>query len=458
MIEKKFKRLPCGISNFERLISENYCYVDKTRFIEVLENEANKNQFFIRPRKFGKTLFFSMLGHYYDINSAKNFDKLFGDLYIGKHPTPLRNSYLVMKFNFSGMDTSAPEKFTFDFNRKIINTVLNFFTDYRNLIPDFDLRLQEVKALNSGSNVMEIAYMATKSIEQKIFIIIDEYDHFANDLIAMGKNMGEEFHKTMIQANGLVRDFYETLKIATESVLNRIFITGISPVMLDDLTSGFNIVDNLTLKQKYNEMLGFTQQEVDALMVATGVEPSLINVDMKAYFDGYLFNENGANRVYNPSMILYFFNQLLDEGRKPQNIIDDNLQTDYGRLRRLTQNERNRELLIQIVKDNGIASKIIRKFSIDTLNSDDYFISLLFYMGLLTIKGPYLSQVMLGIPNYAIKTVYWEYISCLVQETSPRWKHTICLPPFPTWLSKATCTRTSTMFRRTLSANCRIGI
>jgi hypothetical protein len=189
--------------------------------------------------------------------------------------------------------------------------------------------------------------------------------------------------------------------------------------MLDDLTSGFNIAANLTLKLKYNEMMGFTQDEVEQVMVATGVDPVYINVDMAAYYNGYLFHEDGENRVYNPSMILYFFDQILEEKKAPKNIIDDNLKTDYGRLKRLIQNERNRDCLIQIVKEEGATAEIIRKFSIDNLTDDDYFVSLLFYMGLLTIKEAQLHKVRLGIPNYSIRTVFWEYISRLTRETSP---------------------------------------
>ncbi|MDR2384036.1 MAG: AAA family ATPase, partial [Tannerella sp.] len=250
------------------------------------------------------------------------------------------------------------------------------------------------------------------------FVIIDEYDHFANDLIAMGNRMGEDIYRRMVRANGLVRDFYETLKIGTSNVVDRIFITGISPVMLDDLTSGFNIASNLSLKLQYNEMMGFTQTEVDALMIETGVNPQHINVDMKTYYDGYLFHKDGENRVYNPSMILYFFNEILCDKKAPQNILDENLKTDYGRLQRLATNDKNKQTLIDIIKKGGIVTDIIPKFSIDRLYDDEYFVSLLFYMGLLTIKEPYFSELYLTIPNYSIQTIYWEYLRLLTQESS----------------------------------------
>ncbi|GHT52324.1 hypothetical protein AGMMS49982_12240 [Bacteroidia bacterium] len=420
METKQYKRLPYGNSDFRRIILENYAYVDKTMYIEMLEKETNPNQFFIRPRKFGKSLFFMTLSYYYDLNQAENFDKLFGGLYIGEHPTPERNSYAVMRFDFSGMDTSSEEKFVTCFSRNVQNRVCNFFNLYHSIFPDAQKYICQIEEEKSGIAALEKVFDAAEQNKVKLFFIIDEYDHFANDLIAMGKHQGKDLYKNVIAANGVVRDFYERIKDgAKSSIVNRTFITGISPVMLDDLTSGYNIATILTLNPKYNEMMGFTQEEVEWLMQETGVDPALINVDMKAYYDGYLFNEEGAHSVYNPAMVLYFFSQILEFKKPPKYIIDLNLQTDYGRLKKLTQNEHNREILIRIMKEDDIVSEILPKFSIDMLDDDSYFVSLLFYMGLLTIKGQHEFQLKLGIPNYSIKTLYWEYLVKLMQETSP---------------------------------------
>jgi hypothetical protein len=189
--------------------------------------------------------------------------------------------------------------------------------------------------------------------------------------------------------------------------------------MLDDLTSGYNIAKILTLSPRYNEMMGFTQAEVDALMVETCVDPALINVDMEAYYNGYLFHPDGENRVYNPTMILYFFGQILEFKRPPENIVDLNLHTDYGRLKSLTKNETNRNTMLQIIKDGGIVSEVLEKFPIDRLGDESYFISLLFYMGMLTVKERSLMKLSLCIPNYSVKTLYWEYIAIRITETSP---------------------------------------
>jgi hypothetical protein len=415
MATKTFKRLPNGNSNFERLIVENNAYVDKTRFIEMLENESNSYQFFIRPRKFGKSLFLSVLTNYYDIRQTTQFERLFGDLYIGQHPTPRKNSYAVIEFDFSGMDTSNPENFKKSFNGKVQLLVERFLKKYEPLFGQSEPLIDNIKQYYSGISSLEVAYSAAMAAGVQLFIIIDEYDHFANDLIAMGV---DDVYKEMIRSNGVVRDFYETLKIGTKKVVDRIFITGISPVMIDDLTSGFNIAVNLTILERYNNMMGFTRQEVDWLMDATGVNRDYINVDMESYYNGYLFHQDANDRIYNPSMMLYFFNQIIEERKVPEKIIDDNLKTDYGRLQRLTQNESNREILLQIVKEGGIETEVQSKFSIDRLNDDKYFISLLFYMGLLTIEKPAFGKVRLCIPNYSIRTVFWEYLMQEVQNSS----------------------------------------
>jgi hypothetical protein len=416
MTTKTFKRLPYGASDFRSLRMENYAYVDKTRFIELLENETNKSQFFIRPRKFGKSLFFMTLSYYYDVNHAGQFEQLFGDLYIGKHPTPGKNRYAVMEFDFSGIDTTSEEGFKHSFLLSIAHTVCRFLQHHRNIFPDADVFIRQInEGTLDGFSALLKAFDAANDAGIQIFIIIDEYDHFANDLIAMGTMAGTNFYKNVVTANGLVRDFYEMLKIATKSsTIVHTFITGISPVMLDDLTSGYNIAVNLTLKPRYNEMMGFTRQEVEALREETGVDAKLINIDMEKYYNGYLFNEKGENRIYNPSMILYVFSQILEEGEPPKNIIDDNLKTDYNRLRRLIHVEENRNKLQEIVRNGGIISEIISKFPIDRLEDTKYFTSMLFYMGLLTIDKYEQGQLYLKIPNYSIRTVYWEYFEQLI--------------------------------------------
>jgi hypothetical protein len=351
-----------------------------------------------------------MLSHYYDIKQADQFETLFGDLYIGKHPTPQRNSYLVLNLDFSGLDTGNAEYFRISFAGKIQDNVRRCLLEHRHLSPEIGELMKALDAERPGVRALEKVYDAAIVLGKKIYVIIDEYDHFANDLIAQGTNLSADFYRSVIQANGIVRDFYETLKEGSKTVIGRILLTGITPIMLDDMTSGFNISNNLSLKSKYNEMLGFTKEEVNRLMKEIGIDKSLINVDMELLYNGYLFHEDGKNRVYNPSMMLYLFMQILDFGKLTKNIIDENLKTDYSRLRYLVQTKKNREKLMEISQNNSLVSDIIPKFSIDQLHDSKNFVSLLYYMGLLTIDHPEVGGLRLKIPNYSIRTVYWEYI------------------------------------------------
>jgi hypothetical protein len=219
----------------------------------------------------------------------------------------------------------------------------------------------------------------------------------------------------LVRSNGIVRDFYETLKEGSKTVVDRIILTGITPIMLDDLTSGFNISNNLSLKKKYNEMLGFTQEEVNLLMEETGIDPKMINVDMELFYNGYLFHPEGKHKVYNPSMMLYLFSSFLSDGTV-ENLIDENLKMDYGKLQHLIENEKNCEQLIKIAQENTILSEVIPKFSIDKLQENEYFVSLLFYLGLLTIDSSKKGKIYLKIPNYSIRTIYWGYILELTED------------------------------------------
>lgn len=410
-------KIPYGMVNFKSLKAEGYLYVDKTKYIETLENMGNNYIFFIRPRRFGKSLFLSVLSHYYDINTASAFNNLFGDLDIGQNPTLLKNSYLILKLNFSGLNTDNKEKLQESFRLSLIADISKFLSKYKNIFNNIDALKQEIKQIQDIKGITGFILEKAQDEGHKIYLIIDEYDHFANDIIAMGNDV---FYKDIIRATGFVRDFYETLKIGTESIIDRIFITGISPVMLDDLTSGFNIAGNLTMQPELNEMLGFTEAEVSGMLDKlkirlvlpdsnTPLTQEQLMAALKKNYNGYLFNEEAQQRVYNPSMIMYFFNQCKPGSQYPKNLIDDNIKIDYGRLNRLAANEANRKTLDEIIKNEGITATIATRFSFDNMNDREYFISLLFYMGLLTIGGMQYGKTRLVMPNYITKEIFWEY-------------------------------------------------
>ncbi|MDR2117864.1 MAG: AAA family ATPase, partial [Planctomycetaceae bacterium] len=382
---KCIKRLPLGNAEFKSVRTENYFYVDKTRYIELLEQEPAKSQLFIRPRRFGKSLFLSTLSYYYDVNSAEDFEQLFGDLYIGNNPTPKRNSYAVMRFDFSGINTSCgADAFILSFCENIRNTIRQFLNQYKNIFPKAEQIIDQINNESPGIAQLEWAFSITQSADMKIFVIIDEYDNFASGLIRLGFVEGEDFYTSMVKNNGIVRSFYATIKKSVKNaIIDRTFITGISPVLLDDFTSGYNIIENFSLDAKYNEMLGFTREEVETLKNATGVDDKLIKIDIEYYYNGYLFNKKCKNKMYNPSMILYLFNQILKTGEPPERLIDPNLGMDTTRLEPFTKTEHNRNILIKILTDGNIVSTIEEQFSLEKLNWDDesYFVSLLFYMG-----------------------------------------------------------------------------
>ena len=319
------KKLPYGISNYEELIEDGYYYVDKTMYIEKLENLAEKRILFLRPRKFGKTLFTSMIENYYDIRKVDEFEKLYKDTYIGKNPTKLKNSYHILKFNFSGIDTTDEESTMKGFKSKTIASIKLFVERYE---LDFYINNDD-EAENILDNLLK-AFSFQRNNE-KIYVIIDEYDHFANELLGFKTNQ----FKNLVSKNGKIRKWYEILKEGTESVVDRIFITGVAPITLDSLTSGFNISSDKTQDERFNEMMGFTENELKELMKEQNIEKDkqeeLLPI-MKENYDGYKFSMHGKEKIYNSNMCLYFLNNYVQLGRIPDQIIDVNIASDYSKL------------------------------------------------------------------------------------------------------------------------------
>ncbi|HOJ12836.1 MAG TPA: AAA family ATPase, partial [Clostridiales bacterium] len=249
------KRLPYGISNYKMLVEENLFYVDKTMYIEKLESLHSYYIFFLRPRRFGKSLFVSLLQHYYDINEKDNFETLFKDTYIGQNPTKERNSYYVLNFDFTGVTTDTKEQLEESF----INITKNAFELFQNR---YNIHFDYLHT-GSAANIFEDFFTKiTTRIEKPIYVIVDEYDHFANELLSFQF----DFFRESISNTGFVRKWYEVLKKQTKTIVKRIFATGVSPITLDSLTSGFNIADNITREEAFNEMMGFTEDEVKQMV------------------------------------------------------------------------------------------------------------------------------------------------------------------------------------------------
>ena len=408
------KKLPYGVSNYEELIEDGYYYVDKTMYIEKLENLAEKRIMFLRPRKFGKTLFTSTLENYYDFKKADKFEELYGDTYIGKNPTKLKNSYHILKFNFSGIDTTNEETTINGFKEKVTISITGFVQKY-NL--DFYVN-SDLTAEGLLSSLIE-AFKVQKAGE-KIYVIIDEYDHFANELLGFNTNQ----FKSLVSKNGKVRKWYEILKEGTESVIDRIFITGVAPIILDSLTSGFNISLDMTQDREFNEMMGFTETELKELMKEQNIteerQEEILPI-MRENYDGYRFSIRGKERIYNSNMCLYFLNNYIRFNEIPDQIIDMNIASDYNKLGRmldLCKGEEREKIIEKTVSGEGIVSDIRQKFNPAIEFTEIDLVSMLFYLGYLTIAGEEFEKPELKIPNRVMKEIYSDYfLEILKQET-----------------------------------------
>ena len=404
------RQLPKGISNYEDIVAENRVYVDKTMYIEKMEDLADKTIMFLRPRKFGKTLFTSTLECYYDKNKADKFEELFGKTYIGKNPTPNKNRYCVLRFNFSGISTNTVEETIKGFREKVDIGINRFVTNYK---LDF---YNNPEMSTEGILGSTFEAFREQRRNEKIYVIIDEYDHFANELLGFKT---DEF-KELVAKNGKVRKWYEILKEGTESVVDRIFITGVAPITLDSTTSGFNIARDITKNIRFNDMLGFSKEDVKYLMTEIDIpeekQEELIPI-IKENYDGYIFSnmiksEYENYKIYNSNMTLYFLDAYQEQGQVPEELVDINILSDYGKIEafmNLCQNMNKIELLEKIVAEEPVESELTEKFNAEISFGEKELVSLLFYLGYLTIEQNELGMSKFVTPNEVVRTIYSQY-------------------------------------------------
>lgn len=404
------RKLPNGISNYETIVKENRIYVDKTMYIEKLENLSDTTIMFLRPRKFGKTLFTSTLENYYDILKKDEFDALFSNTYIGKKPTNLKNSYHILRFNFSGIDTSSLEATIRGFKNSIIESIKIFIAKY-----NINFYINDQQEAEEILNSLYTAFTIQKSA-QKIYVIIDEYDHFANELLGFRT---DEF-KNLIAKNGKIRKWYEILKKGTETVVERIFITGVAPITLDSTTSGFNIARDITKNIEFNDMLGFSKEDVKYLMreleIDEKTQEQLMPV-IKTNYDGYVFSNMIKEKIeeykmYNPNMTLYFLSRYMEQKEVPEELVDINIISDYSKIEAfmdLCKNMNKIDILEKIVAGELVESELTEKFNAEIEFGEKELISLLYYLGYLTIVDKGYSKCKFRIPNDVIRKIYSEY-------------------------------------------------
>ena len=413
----KAKRIPYGMMNFVAVREDDCYYVDKTRFIEKVE-DANKFFFFIRPRRFGKSLTMSMLHHYYDIDGADRFERLYGDLYIGQHPTPNHNKYLIIYLNFAVINADLGNyRNALD---EHCNTAFNDCCDsYRQYLPEGTM--EEMNRKTGCSEQLEYLYRSARKTGARIYLFIDEYDHFTNHILSDAARLTE--YKQETHGTGYLRTFFDTIKAGTYSSIERVFVTGVSPVTLDNLTSGFNIGTNYSLDYAFNEMVGFTEQEVrEMLSYYASVHEFHHTVDelieiMKPYYDNYCFAKKayGETTMYNSNMVLYFlFRYINNRCRIPKDMLDDNIRVDYNKLRMLIRKDKefthDASIIQTLVSKGFVTGELKTGFPAEQIARDDNFISLLYYFGMVTIGGFYRGKPRFVIPNEVVREQVYTYL------------------------------------------------
>ena len=412
-------KFPYGMSDFKSIIIEDYFYCDRTDKIPLLEN--TKSQLFIRPRRFGKSLVLSMLENYYDVAKKDEFEAIFGGLKVGKNPTKLRNSYFILKFDFSCVDpTGSAEDVKQALYDHINDRIKGFVLYYR----DFEFPDIEVNPTNALSSVNSLVN-AVRMTPHPVYLLIDEYDNFANTVM-MGVQRSEDRYKAIVHEEGPLRTFFKAIKASTSgSMFDRVFITGVSPVVMSDITSGYNIAKNIYFEPEFNDLCGFKEHELEDVITKIvdecGFEKEKIQeaLDlMQTYYNGYTFSHAVDESVYNPTLAIYFLEQFEKSCGYPREMLDTNLAVDDAKLEYIAQVPRGRDLLMNLMEKDQqvVASGISKRFGIKEMLTDKsrdntFLVSFLYYFGVLTIAGDteYM-EVILKVPNLVMQGLYVERI------------------------------------------------
>lgn len=416
-----YRALPYGISDFRRIRRENYYLVDKSSFITKLEETASF-LFLIRPRRFGKSLFLSMLRYYYDIAEKDNFQELFKGLWIAEHPTWNQGRFQVMHIDFSQIGGTIDE-LTENFDGYMRMKFTNFARKYAAYYPkDY---LDELNKYSSASDIMNYVHDAAKDQGCSLYLIVDEYDNFTNTVL---NEKGENIYHAMTHASGFYRDVFKKFK----GNYDRILMMGVSPVTLDDLTSGYNIATSITMDSRFNQMLGFSETEVREMIryyqeagVLQADEEQLIT-EMKPWYDGYCFSDEVIYtdpKMFNCDMVTYYLNSFIQSGRAPKEMIDRNTSMDYAKLNNLIKLDQldgdRKGVLLEIAEKGSITGKVANSFPAAQLTDPEMFKSLLFYYGMLTFTDDYGIEQELGIPNNNVRKQYYEFLLREYQNLHP---------------------------------------
>jgi hypothetical protein len=412
-IQPPIKQLPLGIADFGRIVREGYYYVDKTMFIPRLEM-ASSYLFLVRPRRFGKSLLLSMLKCYYDINLKDRFDEYFGQLWIGSHPTPYRNRYAVLHLDFSqvtGTIDSLEENFY-----NYCNYALDTFAErYKQQFgPGFS---ETIKADRNVRGKLSYIGMQAKEHDVPLYLIVDEYDNFTNTVL---NQHGQDIYTGLTHGEGFYRDIFKLFKPNFERVL----MLGVSPVTMDDLTSGYNIATNITADPQFNQMLGFSEDDVRQMFLYYQQQAGWLKGDveamiqeMKPWYDGYCFAKDSLateSKMFNTDMVLYYLGSQIRFGHAPESMLNPNARTDYQKMKNLIMLDKleksRKSIIYEIAETGGITANLVGYFPASEMVKRENFVSLLYYYGMLTIQGSDGFSLRLGIPNNNVRKQYYKYL------------------------------------------------
>jgi hypothetical protein len=411
MASLRLPKPPYGISNFAQLRGEGYAYVDKTRFIRVLEERPEPFLLFLRPRRFGKSLWLSVLRHYYDIRLREGWDEMFEGLEIAAQPTAKRSSYRVLEIDFSGIAADSVEEAAEGMRWEVQRRLATFIKGYG---LGSAQELEKLRSLPTAADTLAAGLEITGRASTPVMVLIDEYDHFTNELLARNPR---DFSAS-VERGGFVRKFYEALKKGTKGPVRNVFMTGVTPVTLDSLTSGFNIASNVTLEPDLHELMGFTHAEVEALLAqapdAGSPRIARIMADLEQWYDGYRFVEDQP-RLFNSDMVLYYLVHMGTGGSPPKEMLDTNVASDYRTIERTVKlaEGQAQELLDEVLDQGGLSVRLTRQYALARGLHRDDVASLLFYLGLLTVAGAELDGVRLKVPNKVMAELFWDTVRVL---------------------------------------------
>ena len=409
-----YKLIPYGISNFKQVRSENKYLVDKTMYFEKME-QAGNFLFLVRPRRFGKSLFLNMLEAYYDVNEKSGFEELFSGLYVADHPTENRNKYQVMHLDFSRVGSDV-DRLQYNFDCYLSLRCESFAKAYAAFYPGNIV--DEIKQIQGGEQRLNFINDVARNAGSKLYLIVDEYDNFTNNVLNI---KGHDAYHALTHGTGFYRDVFKLFK----GMFDRIIMLGVSPITLDDLTSGYNIALNITMDPRFNQMLGFSEDEVrqmiryykDAGAIKEDVTEDSIIDDIKPWYDNYCFAEESFGKepsMFNSDMVCYYMNNLVGLGSRPKELVDPNTMTDYGKLKRLIKIDKSEDKRIEVIHDIAekgfIKARLVSHFPAERMMEFGNFVSLLYYYGMLTIGGTVGDRLKLIIPNNNVRLQYYQYL------------------------------------------------